>query len=337
MTVSTFRQGRQSYVLKGWNELNRIDQKKITKGIILFVVYVVIFAFLIKYVSGNTEIIDRVMHASHTDVMVGLMCSCVCIMLSGLMDVTCAHLYGVNIGHAESVGLTFVASAINLILPLQMGSMVKAVYLKKKLSLTYARYISIISGTAVINIMITFVQIVLCMIIVSSKISVDKVYTYFFISVFALMMICIFIAVKKQEFIMRFLPFKRISTPIMEGFYELITDRKTVMLVSANLLASSIFGGIRFFLIFRMLGFGGSALDGLLYYGLYNASSIIPLLPGNIGFSEAIVGIMNSLMGSAFDIGVTAVLINRMYYYIIAIIGAAISAFPLWVRYNKGE
>lgn len=317
--------------------MNRSGKKKIIQGIILFVIYIVIFAFLIKYVSGNTEIIDRIMHASLTDVMVGLMCSCGCIMLTGLMDVTCAHLYGVNIGRAESVGLTYIASAINLILPLQMGSMAKAVYLKKRLSLTYSKYISIISGTAVINVMITFVQIIFCMIIVSSRISVDGAYAYFFIAVFALMMACIFIAVKKQEFIMRILPFKRISAPIMEGFYELITDRKTVILVSVNLLASSIFGGIRFFFISRMLGFGGGVLDGLLYYGFYNASSIIPIIPGNIGFSETVVGIMNSLMGADFDIGVTTVLINRMYYYIVAIIGAAFSAFPLWVRYNKGE
>lgn len=317
--------------------MNRSGKKKIIQGIVLFAIYIVIFVFLIKYVSGNTEIIDQIMHASRTDVIVGLLCSCVCMVLVGLMDVTCARLYRVNIGCAESVGLTYIASAINLILPLQMGSMVKAVYLKKRLSLTYSRYISIISGTAVINIMISFVQIILCMIIVSSRISVDGAYTYFFMAVFAMMMVCIFIAVKKQEFVMRILPFKRISAPIMEGFYELITDRKTVMLVSGNLLASSIFGGIRFFFIFRMLGFGGGALDGLLYYGLYNASSIIPILPGNIGFSEAIVGIMNSLMGSDFDIGVTTVLINRVYYYIVAITGAAISAFPLWVRYNKGE
>lgn len=315
----------------------RSDKKKIIQGIILFGIYIIIFAFLIKYVSGNTEIIDRIMSASLMDVMMGVLCSCVSMVLTGLMDVTCAHLYGVNIGRAESVGLTYIASAINLILPLQMGSMVKAVYLKRRLSLTYSRYISIISGTMVINIMITFVQVILCMIIVSSRISVDGRYTYFFMAVFILMMICIVIAVKKQEFIMRILPFKRISAPIMTGFYELITDKETVMLVSGNLLMSSILGGIRFFFIFRMLDFGGGVLHGVLYYGFYNASSVIPILPGNIGLSETIVGIMNSLMGSDFDIGVTTVLINRVYYYIVAIIGATISAFPLWARYSKGE
>lgn len=317
--------------------MNRSEKKKIIQGIILFVIYVVIFIYLIKYVSGNTEIIERIMHASCRDIMAGLLCSCVCVVLTGLMDVTCVRLYGVNVRRVESVGLTYIASAINLILPLQMGSMVKAVYLKRRLSLTYSRYISIISGTAVINIMISFVQIILCLIIVSSRISVDGVYTYFFTAVLAIIMFCIFIAVKKREFIMRILPFKRISVPIMEEFYELITDRKTVVLVSANLLASAILGGMRFFFIFRVLGLDGGVLDGLLYYGLYNASSIIPILPGNIGLSEAIVGIMNSLIGADFDIGVTTVLINRVYYYIVAITGAVISAMPIWLRYNKCE
>lgn len=314
-----------------------MDKKKVIKGIFLFVIYILIFAFLIRYVSSNTDTIERIMDASYFEVAIGLMCSFTCIVLTGLMDVTCAHVYDVNIGYGESVGLTYVASLINLILPLQMGSMVKAVYLKKKFRLTYARFVSIISGTAVINLMITFVQIILCMIVVSFRMNASVIYIGLFSLIFIAMIICFAIAVKKQDFIIRILPFKSISTPIMKGFFDLLSNKKAVILVTVNLLISAMLGGIRFFYIFKMLGFDGEMLDGMLYYGLYNASTIVPILPGNIGISEFFVGVMNEILGSAFGIGVTTVLINRVYYYIAAITGSLIAVFPLWIRYSKSE
>ena len=314
-----------------------MNKGKIAKGLVLFAIYIALFIFLIRYVSDNTDTIDRIMNASYSDVLIGILCSALSIALTGLMDVSCARAYDVRIGYGESIGLVYIASMINLILPLQMGSVVKAVYFKKKLGLTYSRYVSIISGTAVINIMITLVQIILCLMIVSHRMAGNSTYILIFGIVLIAMIISVFIAIRKQDSIIRILPFKRISTPIMKGFFELIGNKRAVCLVTVNLMATALIGGIRFFFIFRMLGFAGKILDGILYYGLYNASAIVPILPGNIGISEAFVGIMNVILGSEFDIGVTTVLINRVYYYITSISGSLIAALPLWLRFNKSE
>ncbi len=312
-----------------------MTKRKVIRGIILFAVYIGIFTFLIQYVSNNTNTIDRIKNASISDVIVGLLCTAFSMILTGIMDVSCARVYNIKIKYGESIGLTYIASLINLVLPLQIGSIVKALYLKKKLRLTYSRYVSIISGTAVINVMITLVQIISCLIFVASRITNSRIHIIMLCSVLAVLLLCFFIATRKQEFIIKVLPFKRVSTPIMRGFFELISNKRAVCLVAINLMVSALIGGIRFYFIFRMLGFSGGMLDGILYYGVYNASSIIPILPGNIGISEALVGIMNSILGSNFDIGVTTVLVNRVYYYIIAIAGSLIAALPLWIRYNK--
>lgn len=122
---------------------------------------------------------------------------------------------------------------------------------------------------------------------------------------------------------------------IIESFYILFEKPKTVFFVFVNLLLHVILGSIRFSCIFMILGLKDPWICGGLYYGLYIASTIVPVLPGNIGISEILVGIANSLLGSAFDAGITAVLIERIYYYFVSFAGAMIAACLLWIRWEK--
>jgi len=314
-----------------------MTKKKVIKGVILFTVYNIIFIFLIRYVVNNAEIMQRIASAPLHYVFLGMCSSAVCMILTGLMDVCCAWVYGVKIRYGESIGLTYIASSINLILPLQMGSIVKAVYFKKKITLSYSKYISIVSGTVVINLMVTFVQLIVCLIISALKWEVSSFYIFVLTVIFAAAIICFALALFFQDSIMKILPFKKISVPIMQGFFELMNDRKAMFLVTINLIVSALLGGLRFSFIFKMLGFDSDVLNSMLYYGFYAASTIVPILPGNIGISETLVGIMNTILGSDFDIGVTVVLVNRVYYYMVAIAGALMAAFPIWQLYNKAQ
>ena len=314
-----------------------MTKKKVIQGILIFGVYVAVFVFLIQYITGNADIMRRIAASPLPYVFAGMSCTAICIMLSGLLDVSCARVYGVKVRYWESIGLTYIASAINLVLPLQMGSVIKAMYLKKKMTLPYTKYISIVSGTIVINLMVTFVQLILCLILSSIRLGVSVFYTAILTGIFAAGILCFVLALFFQNGILKILPFKKLSVPILQGFFELMGNRRAMLLVTLNLIVSALLGGLRFSFIFRMLEFGGGILEGMLYYGCYTASSIIPILPGNVGISETIVGIMNTILGSDFDIGVTVVLVSRIYNYLITIVGAILFALPIWIRYNQNN
>ena len=110
---------------------------------------------------------SRITSASPLYVGLGMTCTCLSMILTGLMDVTCAKAYNIRIRCWESVVLTYLSATLNLIFPLQMGSIVKAVYFKKKINLGYTKYVSILSGTTVINLMVTFVILIGCLILSS--------------------------------------------------------------------------------------------------------------------------------------------------------------------------
>ena len=275
---------------------------------------------------------SRIHNASPALVVLGIACIFFSLILTGLMDVTCIKAYNIQIRCWESVGLTYLASALNLIFPLQMGSILKAVYFKRKINLGYTKYISIVSGTTVINLMVTFVILIGCLILSSLRWNLESYLIFLLILIFVIALLSFALVIKFQDIVLRFLPFKKISVPIMQGFFILLKNRRVVTLTTLNLLFSSFLGGIQFTLIFKMLGFGGDLLNGLLYYGIYTASTIIPILPGNIGISEMLVGLLNTILGSDFDIGVTVVLVSRIYYYIISILGSILAIYPLMKR-----
>ena len=180
-------------------EKDKHTKRRALKGIVVFVIYIVVFAMLIRYITANVDIMRRILNSSLQDRVLGLICSFISVVLTGILDVTCAKAYGISIKKVESIGLTFVASAINLFLPLQAGSVLKATYLKNKIKLTYSRYIAMASGTAVIGILVPIFLLLLSLIISSFKWNVDMLYIWLLIAVIMIIIISFMILIKSIE------------------------------------------------------------------------------------------------------------------------------------------
>lgn len=316
-------------------ENDRSKRRKILKSIVVFIAYIVIFVFLIRYITANEDIMQRLLNSSLQDIILGCLCSFISVVLAGLLDVTCVKAYGVSIRRTESVGLTFVASALNLFLPLQAGSVLKAAYLKKKMKLTYSRYIAMASGTAVIGILVSVFLLLLSLVMSFFKWKIDIIYVWLLAIFIGMLSIILMLVIKFKKTILKIIPFKKLTIPVIEGFFELSTNTHTVIFVWLNQSISAFIGGVRFFYIFKVLGKNSGIVNSMLYYSIYAFSSSFPILPGGIGISEVLVGITNMILGSDFDIGVTVVLVNRIYNYLVITAGALISALFLFVIPRK--
>lgn len=314
----------------------RLSKRKVIKSVTIFCIYLVVLYFLIRYVVRNTDMLERIADAPASLVALGVITTVLGIVLSGFLDITCAKVYGIKLPSIDVVVFTFVASAMNLVLPLQIGSMVKAIHYKKKMRLTYSRYLSVISGTIIINLMVTFIVLIMSLFVTMIKWNTDKKYIVIVSLVFIIGVAIVIVVLLFQERILKILPFKTYTLPVMTGFFEIFNNKRAMVVCSLNHLFMIILGGIRFATIFRCLDVSTGFVNGMLYYGLYCTSTIVPILPGNVGISEAIVGVMNLIIGSDFDVGVAIVLINRIYYYVIALLGALLSAIPALILYRKG-
>lgn len=311
-------------------------RKNIIK-IAMFAVYIVVLAVLIRYVMANEAVLHKLKNADLALIMIGVSTTVCSVVLTGAMDVTCAKAYGIGIRLRESVIFSFIASAVNTVMPLQLGSAIKAVYYKRKSALSYSKFVSIMAGTMVLNVVITLACALLTVVFVLSDHS-DMRASIVFMGV---AIICISAGLVFlngfRTFILRVVPFKKYTLPILNGYYDLMLNKRTVMLCIANILACNILGGIRFFAILSMLGATDNYLLSLMYYCITSASGMIPILPGNIGISEGIIGVIHSAMNAEFSIGVTLVLINRIYYYLVTIVGTVLFSVPAWMLYKGSE
>ena len=309
--------------------------KQIVRGIIAFVVYVFILISLFVYIGNNADIMQRIFSSQLEYVIYGVICSGISVILTGLMEVYCVRVYGVNLKCLDAVGITFIASACNLFLPFQGGSIMKAMYLKRTVALAYSKYISIVSGTIVVNCFVILFQLMISSLFFMYEKNIQNIYILFLGGVILFFMyvfvICAFL--KHKKIMLNIIPFKRIFIPILESFCKFLEDKRVLFCVISKFVFSAFLGGISFYFTFLMLGYDSTVFSSMLYYAVYTASTVIPILPGNVGISEFFVGMLNSIFVDGFAAGVTLVLITRVYYYIVSVMGASMFLLPIWRRY----
>lgn len=310
---------------------------KVIKNIIVYILYVVVLIYLIKYVVNNQSIMENILKTSKPIIICTILSTIASVLATAGLDIFCARAFSVEMKTSEVIGLTFIACALNLFLPLQMGSVIKGVCYKKKFELTYSKYISMLSGTAILNLLIAAFQLLGCLVIAVAEQGIAGQYLLMLFIVIVIAIIGTVIIIKERSFIRRIVPFKKYTLPIIDGFYELASNRGAVIGCVCMIFIGIILGSIRFWNIFLSLGSETTIVVSSLYYSIYTSSSLVSILPGNIGIAEAIIGLTNSILGSEFDIGVTVVLVNRIYYYIVSIFGALIAAVPVYYTFYKRD
>lgn len=311
------------------------NSKQIARGIIAFVVYVFILISLFVYIGNNADIMHRIFSSQIEYAIYGIICSGISVVLTGLMEVYCVRVYGVNLKYLDAVGITFIASACNLFLPFQCGSVIKAMYLKRTIALSYSKYVSIVSGTIIVNFSVILFQLLVSLFFVFHENNVQNIYMILAGGII-LLLLYIFVVnifLKYKNIVFNIIPFKRMFIPVLESFCKFLENKKALFCVISKFVLSAFLGGISFNFTFLMLGYDSTIFSSMLYYAIYTASTIIPILPGNVGISEFFVGTLNSILTDGFVAGVTLVLITRVYYYIASVMGASMFLLPVWHRY----
>ena len=127
-----------------------------------------------------------------------------------------------------------------------------------------------------------------------------------------------------KKTILKILPFKKRTLPVMEAFYILIEYRFLIIKCIFWFLLNNFVAAVRFAIVFKALGGNIGVFSSLLYDALYTASSYICIIPSNIGLGESMIGYANNMLGQNFEIGVAATLIYRVAGIISYFVGAVI-------------
>ena len=88
---------------------------------------------------------------------------------------------------------------------------------------------------------------------------------------------------------------------------------------------------------FRAVGTPVPFHQVLLYNSLSWLSTVLSIVPGNIGLKEAVLGVAASQMGALFQSGVAASLMQRVAVMIVYLVMGLAFAWPVWRRYTRGK
>lgn len=293
----------------------------------------VVLGLLVRFVIEKKEIFIKLHTMDFSDVLFCLAITVCAILCTSLIDRCLAEILEVKIGYVDCIGTTFVAAAVNIVLPMSMGSIIRAQYLKKRCNLSYSKFISVTAGAAVLQIFITLLEALLSLLLAAIFMKTDKRVVLIVAILFIGALGGIYVTSRYQKWFLKWLPFKKFTEPIFKSFFELISAKKVMLTCTVLYIINTMLMATRFYFIFKILGSQVSILNSILYQSVYTVSGLVYILPGNIGIGEMLIGITNSFLGSDFDMGVAVTLINRVIYYITCIGGGMVFAIPVYKRY----
>lgn len=239
--------------------------------------------------------------------------------------------HGVFLSKKEILGLSSITRFANNVTPSYLGTAIRAVYLKKKYDVSYAKFTS---SFAVSNIVQLVISGVLALLILISQTGFATEYTMI---VFMLVFILFFVIV--------------LSLPLgwLVSFFARLSDRKTKKTAKVFERLSVVvaeYGKIRsqpklfikmfvwtlvallsttgtVYFIYLSLGLDIPFISAAFIAILGSWAIVFAITPGNIGVSEGLLVIGAQLMGVSIPITIAVAILRRLVVYLVTFILAS--------------
>lgn len=277
--------------------------------ILKFLLFFVLLAFIYYFSPDILNLIKDIKNISLTDfIILSALCIANQILLGLEIKILCKS-FDIHLSFIECVGLSSVRSIANY-LPLGAGVASNAIYLKKQKKLSFAHYTSSLSVSLVLMIMTASFMGFLTsfyMIFKQNFFRIELLMLFFLVFTASLIIMLFKIPLAKSDnYVMRFLK------NFQNGYEFLKNDKKTIkkllFLKIAILLLLILKMKILFISINYQIHFGVIILISMSIVSF----SVATILPGNIGLTEAVSGIIANLSGSTFEYGFMGIATDRI-------------------------
>lgn len=302
-------------------ERQKQTKRQTGKNILKLIVVGVIVVFGIRFILDNQELFSFVntLTIEQLSICSGLML--INMIFPVITDKILLNALGTKIEWFDIIVVTYINSLLSCFIPFGGAYFIKGKYLKDRCGLSYTKFVALTAGAMIINLFVVLFEAMFAL--PFSKLDIKKLMVVE--CGLALVVIALFIILcllyRGNERIKRLLPFKEQVGAVTEGLYEIVANKKIIIINSSLYILSTLCISIRFAYILQFIeGQQLLIVDAIFYQCAYQLSSLVVFLPGNIGINEVIVGAANDLLGAGFDVGVAVTLTNRMLYYFMCFI-----------------
>ncbi|MFR5854952.1 MAG: lysylphosphatidylglycerol synthase transmembrane domain-containing protein [Lachnospiraceae bacterium] len=263
------------------------------------------------------------------------LCGCVmnCVYHRILLSV-----YGVPLDVVDWMGVVFVANAIAYVLPMRADLIFSATYYKRAKGLAYVKSVSMAAGNVVFGVMFALLQMLAALLCAGF---LNGQWPLLLWAVLAAGILCVavflWLALRLEDHQPAFVQKHKLLRDVITGFNALLRSRKMLRQLLLCLIVNNVFQILLYMECFRAVGTPVPFHQVLLYNSLSWLSTVLSIVPGNIGLKEAVLGVAASQMGALFQSGVAASLMQRVAVMIVYLVMGLAFAWPVWRRYTRGK
>jgi uncharacterized membrane protein YbhN (UPF0104 family) len=235
---------------------------------------------------------------------------------------------------ASFLDMVILQNATRLInhLPLKIGTVVKANYLKRRYGIEYSMTVNMLihqtlltvfwSGTFGLGAIFHF-----------RKMMIDYEWIMSFIIFFMLMVVGLTLFFVSVPDFKRDNKICRMITHFIHARKNFVSGTSFNSLISFHVILSFLLTSIRFYIIYLALGYRLSVASTSMFGVIGYCSAVWGLTPGGLGVRELLLGSFSTVTGIPFQVGVLAAMIDRAVILLwVFSLGLGCTIF-LWRRY----
>lgn len=300
------------------------------------VLFIVLIALLIAYVYNEREDMSKLLQLDAGSVALMLALALAACVTNCIYHRIILSTYRMPLSLVDWMGVVFVTNAIAYVVPMRADLVFSAAYYKRTKGLAYVKSVSMAAGNIVFGVIFALFQMLVALLCTGL---IDGLWPLPLWLVCGVGTACmgVFIAVSLLVGDKRPRIFTRIKllSDVVDGFNALIRNRSMLCKLLCCLVTSNLIHLCLYMACFNAIGLPVTVYQALFYNSVSRITTMVAIVPGNIGIKEAIMGVAFSLMGTLFQNGVAVSLLQRFAIMIVYLVMAALFACPVWRSWNK--
>lgn len=300
------------------------------------VLFVALALALALYVWHNRQDMQRLLALTWQQVALLLLLALGGCMVNCLYHLVILRTYPISLSLVDWMGVVSVANAMAYVLPLRADLVFSAAYYKRVKGLAYTKSISMAAGNIVFGVAFSLVQIGVALLCTGM---LEGIWPVALWTLLALGLVAtlgfVWFALRFSGKNPRVMQRHRLLRDVVEGFVALLTNRPMLWRLLGCLVGSHLFQLLLYMVCFQAIGLPVTLYQALFYSSISWLSSIVAIVPGNLGIKESVMGASMLLMGSVFQNGVAVSLLQRVAVMVMYLLLGVVFAYPVYARFSR--
>ncbi|NLO84083.1 MAG: flippase-like domain-containing protein [Clostridiales bacterium] len=308
------------------------------KKIISTVLFIALIAVLCIYVYDNREDMKKLIELERSTIARLLLLALGGCIMNCVYHRVILSTYRIPLSLVDWMGVVFVSNAMAYVLPMRADLLFSAAYYKRTKGLAYVKSVSMAAGNIVFGVIFALLQMLIALLCTGL---IDGVWSSMLWLIWSIgaagtitfIFISLFFGDKKPAFLTKY----KLVSDVVDGFNALLKNRSLLWQLLLCLTINNIVQLFLYMVCFEAIGIEVMFYEAMFYNSVSWLSSIVAIVPGNIGIKEGMMGIAMQLMGMSFPDGVALSLLHRVAVMIVYMVMGLVFAFPVWRNWNKGN